>query len=143
MQFKDFIFSKKVLVSCIAIGGIVFGVLAGLAYQSAHGQQGSLADSNQNNTGIMPQNSASGNNGAAVTDPGAPVVLSPKTKKKTKAVNTTDPACMVKAETNKKGLKVFYLPNMRGYAKVKAAECFKTAEAAAAGGYQIANSKQN
>ncbi len=143
MQLKDFV-SKKGLILGVAVVGLLAGIGAGLAYQSAHGQQANAGNSTQNNTGIMPQKSYSSNGAANKTDASATGTAIKKAKPSTAKKNSTsiaDAACMVKAETNSKGLKVFYLPNMRGYAKVPSTTCFKTAELAAAAGYKSATAK--
>lgn len=138
MQFKDLV-SRKVAIFGLAILMLGIGLAAGITYQSAHGQQS--AD-------IMPQKSLASNNshytsqadvnGENGTTDQSTVVQ--KSTKKTSA-STVDEACMVKAETNASGEKVFYLPNMRGYAKVPATTCFKSAELAAAAGYRSASTK--
>jgi len=62
------------------------------------------------------------------------------TASKSAAVVNTD--CLIKAKTvAKTGKKLFYLPNDSSYSKVKATECFKTADEAVAAGYQNASQK--
>ncbi len=122
----------------MVILGVGVGLVAGISYRSAAFIQ--------QDAGIMPQKTVTSNysneytktaDAASPTDAETPTVKSSKTKSKT----AIDEACPVKAETNAKGKKVFYLPNMRGYAKVSSATCFKTAELAAAAGYASASTK--
>jgi hypothetical protein len=134
MQVKNFV-SKKAIIASMVILGVGIGLVAGITYRSAQQQS-------EQGTAIMPQKTSTSNY-TKTADAASPTdsVSSHTTASKTKNKTTISVDCPVKAETNAKGSKVFYLPNMRGYAKVSTTTCFKSAELAAAAGYVSATAK--
>jgi hypothetical protein len=150
MQFKNFV-SKKVLISGFAITAVGLGIVAGLAYRSAHGEQ---IHSNPNNAynqyasagdpanvgdGIAQSSAANSNAKASSTKIKTSTTSgnskSTSTSKSATSTSAVDTSCPIKAVTNSKGKKVFYLANNKSYKRIKSQECFKTVLDATSAGY--------
>jgi hypothetical protein len=150
MQFKNFV-SKKVLVSGLAITAVGFGIVAGLAYRSAHGEQihsnsnnaynqytskadtSSLGDGDAQSSAANTSTKASGTKAKTPTASGTS--KSSSTSKAATSTSAVDASCPIKGLTNSKGKKVFYLANNNSYNRIKSQECFKTVVDATTAGY--------
>jgi hypothetical protein len=155
MQIKKFILSKKAVLGSAVLLLLVSAGGAMASYRSAHsstqGNNTSQSALNQYQNNKNSDGTTQGGEEAQAgqpLDPGTNKNTGTKTKTATVKTATSQSAavvntdCLIKAKTvAKTGKKLFYLPNDSSYSKVKATECFKTADEAVAAGYQNASQK--
>jgi type II secretory pathway pseudopilin PulG len=149
MQIKKFILSKKVVLGLsagfllILVGGVAANHRSAQGSTQSNNTSQSALNQYQNTknsgdtvqSGEQAQTNQPSNTGTSKNN--NPKIQTTTSKLSTPKTSTTvDTNCLIKAKTAKNGKKIFYLPNNTSYSRVKATQCFKTADEAVAAGYQ-------